>query len=201
MTGQIHIVVAEPSDVIRRGICSVLMEEKELQVRLTEVSRVESLRDTLVKLHPDVVVVNPGFSALMTPAAIKKMIPHIRCVMLQGTSGDSSTAYLWDDTISLWSSAAAIREQILRPGRNRSGGRVRHDHLSKREKDILVFVVKGMTNKQIADRLRLSHHTVGTHRRNISAKLGIHSTAGLTVYAISNKLVSLNELDNMNSDD
>jgi regulator of cell morphogenesis and NO signaling len=53
-----------------------------------------------------------------------------------------------------------------------------------------------MTNKQIADELRLSTHTVITHRRNISAKLQIHSTAGLTIYAIVNKLVELDEVKN-----
>ena len=56
-------------------------------------------------------------------------------------------------------------------------------------------MVKGMTNKQIADKLCLSAHTVVTHRRNISAKLDIHSTAGLTIYAIVNKLVELDEID------
>ena len=67
--------------------------------------------------------------------------------------------------------------------------------LSDREKEILVCVVKGMTNKAIADALFLSVNTVITHRRNISSKLQIHSTAGLTIYAILNKLVELSDLE------
>ena len=51
-----------------------------------------------------------------------------------------------------------------------------------------------MSNKEIADRLCLSVHTVITHRRNIARKLQIHSPAGLTIYAIVNKLVELNEI-------
>ena len=51
-----------------------------------------------------------------------------------------------------------------------------------------------MTNKEIADRLYLSVHTVNTHRRNIARKLEIHSIAGLTIYAIVNKLVKLDEV-------
>ena len=47
-----------------------------------------------------------------------------------------------------------------------------------------------MTNKQIAERLCLSAHTVITHRRNIAGKLQIHSPAGLTIYAIVNKVWS-----------
>ena len=70
----------------------------------------------------------------------------------------------------------------------------RQETLSAREKEIIVCVVKGMTNKQIADALCISTHTVITHRRNIAAKLQIHSAAGLTIYAIVNKLVELSEI-------
>lgn len=72
--------------------------------------------------------------------------------------------------------------------------------LSNREKEIIVCVVKGMTNKQIADTLYISTHTVITHRRNIAAKLQIHSAAGLTIYAIVNKLVELSEIKELLND-
>ena len=68
------------------------------------------------------------------------------------------------------------------------------DVLSLREKEVLACVVKGMTNKETADKLFLSIHTVITHRRNIARKLQIHSPAGLTIYAIVNKLVDLSEI-------
>lgn len=68
------------------------------------------------------------------------------------------------------------------------------ESLSVREKEIIVCVVKGLTNKEIADELCISTHTVITHRRNIAAKLQIHSAAGLTIYAIVNKLVELSEI-------
>lgn len=66
--------------------------------------------------------------------------------------------------------------------------------LSDREKDIVVCVAKGMNNKEIADYLFLSVHTVTTHRRNISNKLQIHSTAGLIIYAIANRLVNIEDI-------
>lgn len=54
-----------------------------------------------------------------------------------------------------------------------------------------------MSNKEIADALNLSVHTVTTHRRNISSKLQIHSPAGLTIYAIVNKLIDLHDIQGL----
>ena len=66
--------------------------------------------------------------------------------------------------------------------------------LSEREKDIVVCVAKGLSNKEIADVLCLSINTVTTHRRNIARKLSIHSPAGITIYAIVNKLVNIEDI-------
>lgn len=68
------------------------------------------------------------------------------------------------------------------------------EQLSQREKEIIGCVAKGMTSKEIADKLCLSVHTVTTHRRNITTKLQIHTPAGLTIYAIVHKLVSLSDI-------
>ena len=66
--------------------------------------------------------------------------------------------------------------------------------LSEREKDIIICVAKGMNNKEIADYLYLSVHTVTTHRRNISNKLQIYTSVGLAIYAIANNLVDLQDV-------
>ncbi len=66
--------------------------------------------------------------------------------------------------------------------------------LSEREKEIIVNIAKGLSNKEIADRLCLSVHTVTTHRRNISQKLSIHTPAGLTIFAIVNHLIPPDEI-------
>lgn len=63
--------------------------------------------------------------------------------------------------------------------------------LSERERDVIIGVVQGMSNKEIADHLFISVNTVITHRRNIARKLQIHSAAGLTIYAIVNNLVDI----------
>ena len=66
-----------------------------------------------------------------------------------------------------------------------------NESLSEREKDVVISMVQGMTNKEIADHLCISINTVITHRRNIARKLQIHSPAGLTIYAIVNNLVDI----------
>lgn len=66
--------------------------------------------------------------------------------------------------------------------------------LSDREKGIIACVAKGMSNKEIAEALCLSINTVTTHRRNITKKLQIHTSNGLTIYAIVNGLVELQEI-------
>ena len=92
----------------------------------------------------------------------------------------------------------AIEDDILRPALLKSSSTVlpkidspETEALSERERDVLVQIVNGLSNKEIADKLYISVHTVITHRKNITRKLNIHSTAGLTIYAIVNKLVSI----------
>lgn len=76
-----------------------------------------------------------------------------------------------------------------------SDGKRGVDSLSEREKEVICLIAKGLPNKIIADRLCLSAHTVSTHRRNICAKLDIHSASALTLYAVVHKLIDVSELN------
>jgi DNA-binding CsgD family transcriptional regulator len=69
------------------------------------------------------------------------------------------------------------------------------EEISEREKDVLRLVALGYTNKEIAGKLFISSHTVITHRKNITAKLGIKTIAGLTIYALINKLITSEEIN------
>ena len=68
------------------------------------------------------------------------------------------------------------------------------DELSEREKEVVRHVVRGLSNKEIAEKMYISANTVMTHRRNIARKTQIHSPAGLTIYAIVNGLIKLEEV-------
>jgi DNA-binding NarL/FixJ family response regulator len=67
--------------------------------------------------------------------------------------------------------------------------------LTKREIEVLRLVTRGHSNKEIADQLFVSIHTIISHRKNISEKTGIKSASGLTMYAILKKIVDMNEID------
>ncbi len=66
--------------------------------------------------------------------------------------------------------------------------------LSDREKEVLACIVRGLSNKEISARLFISVNTVLTHRKNISRKLDIHSVSGLTIYAIVNHIVNIEDV-------
>ena len=96
--------------------------------------------------------------------------------------------------VSLLESRVDINEDL---DDNANDSTLEKDTLSDREKEIITGVVKGQTNKEIADNLFISIHTVLTHRRNIARKLGIHSPAGLVIYAIVNGIVSIKDIKDL----
>lgn len=69
------------------------------------------------------------------------------------------------------------------------------NELTKREIDVLQLVAKGLANKDVADKLYISIHTVISHRKNISEKTGIRSASGLTMYAVLKKIIDIEEIN------
>jgi DNA-binding NarL/FixJ family response regulator len=76
-----------------------------------------------------------------------------------------------------------------------SGDEETDSELTRREIEVLQLITRGFSNKEIADQLCVSTHTVISHRKNISEKTGIKSASGLTMYAILKKIVDVNDID------
>jgi DNA-binding CsgD family transcriptional regulator len=159
-----------------------------------ETGDAEHLKTALLRQKPDLLIINPNLIGATALPTLKKSagLPAMKCVALQTTLIDGALFKTYDEVISIYDTPEQIREKLTALTSEQEKDR-RHELLSAREKEVIVGVVKGMTNKQIADKLCLSAHTVITHRRNISSKLQIHSAAGLTIYAIVNKLVDMDE--------
>lgn len=195
MKGTIRITVAEPSAILRGGVISLLKQVDTFHAEVYEVESIDRLPDAMKWQRTDILMVNPAFLGAFSLPQIRKEAGNteLRCVGLQFSMGDGSLLKEYDEVISLYDSAEQIREKLTKLVQEPAEEK-RTEQLSQREKEVVVEVIRGLTNKQIADKLCLSTHTIITHRRNIASKLGIHSTAGLTIYAIVNKLVELDDL-------
>ena len=99
--------------------------------------------------------------------------------------------------ITIKASQEIIIEQLeqLFTGDNNSISSESNKELSTRETDVLQLIVKGSTNKEIADKLNISLNTVLSHRKNITTKLGIKTVSGLTFYAIMNGIISGDDIE------
>lgn len=198
----VKIAVAETSVIIRSGLTTVLKRLPNLNVMPIEVSSPESLQ-SYIHLHtPDILIVNPAFGGWFDLPAFKVENGKVETKYLAFVCSviDSNSLKEYDDHLSIYDDPETIATKInqLLCTDDEEEKESEQETLSQREKEIITCVVKGMTNKAIADQLYLSIHTVITHRRNIARKLQIHSPAGLTIYAIVNKLVELQDIkDNL----
>ncbi len=87
-----------------------------------------------------------------------------------------------------------MQQQVRRPEHRLAARTEPIRPLSERENEVLTLIARGYLNKEIADRLEISLTTVITHRRNLSEKLGIRTTAGLTIHALTTGLIDPDEL-------
>ena len=194
----LKIAIAETSVIIRNGLALVLKRIQGMKILPIEVVSLESLSDCMRLQKPDVLIINSAFPGFFDVRKFKEELvgTNVKCIALISSVVDNSLLKHYDETFSLYDDPEILKEklnkllhveEIIEP-------EVGQDVLSSREKEIIICVVKGMTNKEIADFLFLSTHTVITHRRNIARKLQIHSPSGLTIYAIVNKLVELQDI-------
>ncbi|MFI3286736.1 MAG: LuxR C-terminal-related transcriptional regulator [Rikenellaceae bacterium] len=197
MATRIHIIIAEPSAIVRCGIITLLQRVTKLSVDIAEVSDISTLSGRSYSDLPDLLIINPSYLGMMPLSQLKTDIgrEELKVIALQSNFIEQSQLQSYDGVVSIYDSIEKITDKILEVIEFKEEIETKKE-LSIREKEIIVCVVKGMTNKQIAETLYLSTHTVIAHRRNIANKLQIHSPAGLTIYAIVNKLVDLADIKN-----
>ncbi|MDR1259718.1 MAG: LuxR C-terminal-related transcriptional regulator [Tannerellaceae bacterium] len=199
MNINLKILVAEISSIVRSGMEVQLKRLSGFRFQLIEIARSELIQETIRTHKPDILIVNPSMIIGFTIQQLKEECgcPAIKCIALLYNLTDRSVLRPFDEKINIYDTNDEIRQKLEQLYAEKIQNTAENDEqqiLSAREKEIVVCVVKGMTNRAIADRLFLSTHTVITHRRNIARKLQIHSASGLTVYAIVNKLVELKEI-------
>ncbi|MDR0937775.1 MAG: response regulator transcription factor [Mediterranea sp.] len=198
----IKVAIAETSVIIRSGLTSVLKRLPNVRVQPIEILTVEALHECLRTQNLDMLIVNPSFGDYFDVPKFRTEMSNrrIRLIALVTSYVDTTLLSKYDASIFIFDNLDALAGKIaglIDAPEETEEENENQDALSQREKEIVVCVVKGMTNKEIAESLFLSIHTVITHRRNISKKLQIHSAAGLTIYAIVNKLVALSDVKDL----
>lgn len=200
----LKILVVDPSVIIRTGLSVVLKRIPGYWIQPIEISSIENLGEVLGLHKPDMLIISPSCWGFIDMQKVREsyLNPQFKIIALLTSMYSEAILKKYDTTISVYDDVDQIKEKLdnlTDTHESKEEVFTENDSLSSREKEVLVLVVKGMTNKEIAQKLFLSTHTVITHRRNIARKLEIHSTAGLTVYAIVNKLVELDEINNISN--
>ncbi len=193
----IKFAIAETSDLVFEGLAAVIGKINS-EYRISRVEDVHRLAAQVAAERPDVLIVDMAFIGMESPDKFRAALNRSEMVLVGLVTAlrDMRHVQGFDEYISLFDEYKRIEEKILRlTSRETETGELEKS-LSQREKEIVSYVVKGFTNTQIAEKLCLSKHTVITHRRNIANKIQVHSSAGLTIYAIMNKLVKLEEVKN-----
>lgn len=191
----IKIVIAENSLILKSGISAVLKRLSDYTLSINEVSNMDAFM-MFSRLHrPEIAIINPMFLGGFSIATYKRDNPDTKVVALVSGYFDNKTLSDFDGSISIFDDLETINDTITAMLHiEEDEETIETEQLSQREKEIIGCVVKGLTNKAIAEKLSISIHTVITHRRNISKKLQIHSSAGLAIYAIVNKIVELQDI-------
>lgn len=191
------ILIAENSCLIRKGLYSLLQHLENSEV-IQSFDNKDDLFEFINQSEPDILIINPEILHAKC-SDIKKSFPNAHKMFLVLISSDKeihkkckADAYIHygdqqDKILDLLQEAISQINKNPFPNKN-------NETLSSREKNILKHIALGLTNKDIADQLFISIHTVVTHRKNITQKLGIKSVSGLTVYAILNNLISMDEI-------
>lgn len=196
MVQRTNILVVEPSSIIRCGVVSLLQRSNMPNITIAECNDLNNFTLSKFSEIPDLLIINTSYLGVFSPSQLRTDIgnENLKLMALQSVFTDQSTLQNYDEVISIHDSIDVITNKVLNLIKSSSDKASDKKELSQREKEIIVCVVKGMTNKQIAEELILSSHTVIAHRRNIANKLQIHSPSGLTIYAIVNKLVDLKDI-------
>ena len=192
---KILIAVAESSVIVRSGLVSVLKRLPDMEVEVVEVTSKDGIRHCMEMHTPQILIVHPQLEGWFDVDAFRQCYKQdVKLVSLLCSMVDSSQLKGYDERVTLFDDMASLEKKITELLNIADEEEPDQDALSQREKEIVGCIVRGMTNKEIAEKLFISVHTVMTHRKNITRKLQIHSAAGLTIYAIVNKLVELSEV-------
>jgi len=215
---KIKILIADNSFLIREGFRSVIADNSDLKL-VGEVDKAEDISEKLLLAHPNVLVIDytSEFFSIDVLKTIAQKFPEVNILAVTNPQSRQTISKAIENGVvshllkdcgrdeiieAIYSTAkgqkffcgkiidGALKEKELNSSQGVSCDGIK---LSAREIEIIQLVSEGLSNKEIAERLFLSVHTITTHRKNIMSKLGVNNTAGLVMFAIRQNLLGPNK--------
>jgi DNA-binding NarL/FixJ family response regulator len=190
------MVVADPSALVVAGLRETLTATG-YRFEFYPVSSLSEIPHLLKKYTIDLVILNPVlvFNIEKQFQSIKADYSSLRWIALKYNWVDENLLSNFDAQISLFDTQSVIFSVVRNClDQNKVEEETEKQPLSDRETEVLRWMIMGLSNKEVADKLSISTHTVISHRKNISLKTGIKSLSGLTIFAVVKGLVDLNSL-------
>lgn len=188
-----NIAIIESAPIISEGIQNLIVKS-HLFVKIVSIKDIENLHIHADRLKIDLIIISPNLilNKLKYFNQVKNNFPHIKWIGLTYTILDKELLSFFDELIPINDTYETITRKIeyfLSTTQSES-----IQILTDREQNVLKEIIKGHSNKEIADILNISIHTVMSHRKNIYQKTDIKSQAGLTVYALTHNIVTLENM-------
>ncbi|MDD3556387.1 MAG: LuxR C-terminal-related transcriptional regulator [Proteiniphilum sp.] len=195
---RLHIAIMEPSRIIFEGLQTIICHSS-LDCRVSRVERLEELTEMMEHTPVEILIANP-MQFVNLEKEVKKLRKHYPTLAIAGIDFGiiHRQSMLTDISFTLYDTPEHIIHSLTRlqeKSQHPEEEKEENNHLSPREIEVLTCLVNGMLNKEIADHLHISVHTVVRHRKNITQKTGIRSQSGLTIYAISKKIIHLEDME------
>jgi len=192
-----NFIIYSPSYIIRKGLISVIEKIQNTQI-IHQVDSVEEILDLIDNSEIDFLILDIDIEkSIEIFNKIKNKYNKNQLIAFCKDSKHISNKN-FIETVSINDSQNEIIHKLNYLLGNKDSHKLNSkipDEISKREVDILKYIALGFSNKEIADKLFISAHTVVTHRKNITRKLGIKTVPGLTIYAIINKIIDINDTE------
>ncbi len=198
MAGKSTIALVENSYLIRSGMENLVKELPGVYLADIFDGTENHLHDKINRMKPDMVMINPSALNNRLFSLLQALDDKIILIGLIDDHVPPAIRSKFSYIIHINAGKFELLDILNKiPGiqtKKPEDSQI-NQSLSEREITVLKHITQGMTNQEIAEKLFLSVHTVTTHRKNITKKLGIKTVSGLTVYALLNKVIDMREIN------
>lgn len=191
-----RVIICEASEIIAIGLAEIIDGMAQFDV-VARLDSPEHLSEKITATDANLLIIDPmllGYHSKDFLSQLGKEHPNMVIIALVSSYLDHSMLTPFGGVIEINDTKSKVISKMNEFAQSEATKNTDDVELSKRETDVLIAVAKGMMNKEIADQMNISIHTVISHRKNITRKTGIKSVSGLTVYALLNNLIDEKDL-------